>query len=143
MQAAIVLPAAAQCLKQIHLRERSLPVRLTLTGAAAVAGLHGMEVFDFSLILILLGLGSNFGFLGASALVLKCHGNVDKRRVQAFNYFLIFAVRRSARSCQDGSWRAMAGMLSCGLRSSHWRWPWLLCWEPPGAARGSGADSAA
>jgi predicted MFS family arabinose efflux permease len=51
-----------------------------------------MEVFDFSLILILLGLGSNFGFLGASALVLKCHGNVDKRRVQAFNYFLIFAV---------------------------------------------------
>lgn len=65
---------------------------LVLTGAAAVAGLHGMEVFDFSLSLILLGLGWNLGFLGASALVLECHGNVDKRRVQAFNDFLIFAV---------------------------------------------------
>lgn len=44
MQAAIVLPAAAQCLKQIQLRERNLPVRFTVTDSAAVAGLHGMEV---------------------------------------------------------------------------------------------------
>jgi predicted MFS family arabinose efflux permease len=51
-----------------------------------------MEVFDFTLSLILLGLGSNFGFLGASVLVLECRGNVDERRVQAFNDFLIFAV---------------------------------------------------
>lgn len=92
MQAAIVLPSAAQCLNQIQLRERNLPVRFTLTGSAAVTRLHGMEVFDFTLSLILLGLGSNFGFLGASALVLECRGNVDERRVQAFNDFLIFAV---------------------------------------------------
>ena len=65
---------------------------LGLTGAAAVAGLHGMEVFDFSLSLILLGLGWNFGFLGASALVLECPGDVDRKRVQAFNDFLVFAV---------------------------------------------------
>src|SRR5689334_5734186 len=44
---------------------------LALIGAAAVAGLLGQHVAHFWWSLILLGLGWNFGFIGASALVLE------------------------------------------------------------------------
>jgi predicted MFS family arabinose efflux permease len=42
------------------------------------------------LTLVLLGLGWNFGFVGASALVLECHRPEEKTRVQALNDFLVF-----------------------------------------------------
>ncbi|WP_275043321.1 MULTISPECIES: MFS transporter [Stenotrophomonas] len=65
---------------------------LLLTGAAAMAGLQGLEIFDFSLSLVLLGVGWNFGFLGASALVLEYRADADAKRIQALNDFLIFAM---------------------------------------------------
>jgi predicted MFS family arabinose efflux permease len=40
--------------------------------------------------LIVLGLGWNFGFVGASALVLEAHRPSEKNKVQAFNDFLVF-----------------------------------------------------
>jgi len=46
--------------------------------------------FDGSL--ILLGLGWNLGFLGASALVLECHLPEEKTRVQSLNDFIVFGV---------------------------------------------------
>jgi uncharacterized protein (TIGR03382 family) len=37
-----------------------------------------------------LGLGWNFGFVGASALVLETHRPQERNKVQAFNDFLVF-----------------------------------------------------
>ena len=42
--------------------------------------------------LVLLGIGWNFGFLGASALVLECHQPEEKNRVQSLNDFVIFGL---------------------------------------------------
>ena len=39
---------------------------------------------------MVLGLGWNFGFVGASALVLETHLPQEKNKVQAFNDFLVF-----------------------------------------------------
>jgi MFS family permease len=39
-----------------------------------------------------LGLGWNFGFIGASALVLETHQPQEKNKVQAFNDFLVFGM---------------------------------------------------
>lgn len=63
---------------------------LALTALAAIVGLSGVEVEHFWLSLILLGLGWNFGFIGASALVLECHRPEEKARVQSFNDFIVF-----------------------------------------------------
>lgn len=63
---------------------------LLLTGISAVAGLAGADVAHFWLSLILLGVGWNFGFIGASALVLECHRPEEKTRVQSLNDFIIF-----------------------------------------------------
>ena len=65
---------------------------LALIGASAVAGLLGQEVEHFWGSLVLLGLGWNFGFVGASALVLECHRPEERTRVQSLNDFIVFGV---------------------------------------------------
>jgi predicted MFS family arabinose efflux permease len=49
-------------------------------------------VAHFWATLALLGLGWNFGFLGASALVLECHRPEEKTRVQSLNDFIVFGL---------------------------------------------------
>jgi MFS family permease len=65
---------------------------LALLGAAALAGLLGQDVGHFWGSLILLGLGWNFGFIGASALVLECHRPAERARVQSLNDFIVFGM---------------------------------------------------
>jgi MFS family permease len=69
---------------------RVVAAGLALTAAAAATGLAGVDVAHFWVTLILLGLGWNLGFLGASALVLECHRPEERTRVQAFNDFAVF-----------------------------------------------------
>ena len=63
---------------------------LALTAASAAIGLMGVDVAHFWLTLILLGVGWNFGFVGASALVLECHRPEERTRVQSLNDFIVF-----------------------------------------------------
>ncbi|QKX17024.1 MFS transporter [Microbulbifer sp. YPW1] len=72
--------------------ERVMIVGLVLIGISAAVGLRGAEVVHFWWTLILLGLGWNFGFLGASALVLECHTDAEKTRVQSLNDFIVFGL---------------------------------------------------
>lgn len=65
---------------------------MALTALSAAVGLLGIEVTHFWLTLILLGVGWNFGFIGASALVLDCHRPEEKTRVQSFNDFIVFGM---------------------------------------------------
>ncbi|MBO1079321.1 MFS transporter [Roseomonas haemaphysalidis] len=69
---------------------RVVAAGLLLTAAAALAGLAGVDVAHFWLALTLLGLGWNFGFVGASAMVLECHRPEERARVQSFNDFVVF-----------------------------------------------------
>ncbi|MBN9573284.1 MAG: MFS transporter, partial [Alicycliphilus denitrificans] len=55
-------------------------------------GLGGIDVAHFWATLVLLGLGWNFGFLGASALVLECHRPEERTRVQSLNDFIVFGL---------------------------------------------------
>ncbi len=65
---------------------------LSLTGLAAATGLTGIDVTHFWLALVLLGLGWNFGFSGASTLVLECHRPEERTRVQSLNDFIVFGM---------------------------------------------------
>lgn len=65
---------------------------LALTALSAAVGLGGVDIAHFWLALILLGLGWNFGFLGASALVLECHRPEEKTQVQSLNDFIVFGL---------------------------------------------------
>ncbi|WP_207460258.1 MFS transporter [Azospirillum sp. SYSU D00513] len=69
---------------------RMVAAGLALIAAASAAGLAGVDVAHFWVSLILLGLGWNFGFLGASAMVLECHRPEERTRVQSLNDFIVF-----------------------------------------------------
>ncbi|MHB8271373.1 MFS transporter [Bradyrhizobium sp.] len=63
---------------------------LILEAVAAGVGLSGITALHFWATLIVLGIGWNFGFVGASALVLETHRPQERNKVQAFNDFLVF-----------------------------------------------------
>jgi len=86
---------------------RIAAVGLGLIGLSAAVGLGGIEIMHFWWSLILLGVGWNFGFLGASALVLECHRPEEKTRVQSLNDFIVFGLM------------AIGSFLSGGLLSAY------------------------
>lgn len=63
---------------------------LLLIALAAVIGLSGITVAHFWATLILLGIGWNFGFIGATTLVTECYRPEERTKVQAANDFLVF-----------------------------------------------------
>jgi MFS family permease len=63
---------------------------LSLEAAGAAIGLSGVTAMHFWATLIVLGVGWNFSFVGASALVLETHRPQERNKVQAFNDFLVF-----------------------------------------------------
>jgi MFS family permease len=65
---------------------------LTLEAVAATIGLTGITAMHFWATLMVLGIGWNFGFIGASALVLETHLAQERNKVQAFNDFLVFGM---------------------------------------------------
>lgn len=70
--------------------EKVVLAGLALTAAAAMVDLSGIDVAHFWVGLILLGVGWNFGFVGASAMVLQSHRPEERNKVQSFNDFLVF-----------------------------------------------------
>jgi MFS family permease len=65
---------------------------LLLEAGGATIGLTGITALHFWATLIVLGVGWNFGFVGASALVLETHRPQERNKVQAFNDFLVFGM---------------------------------------------------
>jgi predicted MFS family arabinose efflux permease len=69
---------------------RIVAAGLLLEAAGAIIGLSGITAIHFWATLIVIGVGWNFGFVGASALVLETHQPQERNKVQAFNDFLVF-----------------------------------------------------
>jgi MFS family permease len=69
---------------------RVTAVGLVLLGLSAAVGLSGITVAHFWTALILLGVGWNFAFVGATTMVTDCYRPEERNKVQAFNDFLIF-----------------------------------------------------
>jgi predicted MFS family arabinose efflux permease len=70
--------------------ERITGVGLALIAATAVVGIAGVTVAHFWTNLVLLGLGWNLAFIGATTMVTQCHRPQERNKVQSFNDFLIF-----------------------------------------------------
>ena len=98
--------------------------RVVLTGLfllalSAVVGASGITVFHFWADLILLGLGWNFAFIGATTMVTQCHRPDERNKVQAFNDFLIFG------SMALGSFASGKMMATVG-----WEWVNIAAFVP-------------
>ena len=71
---------------------RIVAIGLALEAVAACIGLSGISAMHFWTALVVLGVGWNFGFVGASALVVETHLPAERNKVQAFNDFLVFGM---------------------------------------------------
>jgi predicted MFS family arabinose efflux permease len=70
--------------------ERIVALGLVLILVSAVIGIAGISLWHFWSALILLGVGWNFSFIGATTMVTACHRPSERNKVQAFNDFLVF-----------------------------------------------------
>ncbi len=71
-------------------KEAVIACGLLLLMASSAVALMGTHFALFSLALILLGLGWNFAFIGATALVSDCHASSERPQVQMFNDACVF-----------------------------------------------------
>jgi MFS family permease len=67
-----------------------LMLGLGLLAACGVVALMGIEVMNFTIALVLVGAGWNFGYISATALVTDCHTPEERGKVQAANDLIIF-----------------------------------------------------
>ena len=108
---------------------RIVALGLLLEAAAAAIGLSGITAMHFWATLIVLGVGWNFSFVGASALVLETHRPQERNKVQAFNDFLVFGMMA-------------IGSFSSGQLLANYGWSAVnLVVYPAGAAGACGADA--
>jgi len=76
-----------------------VPILLTghaLFAVAFITALSGVEIWQFSVALILLGVAWNFCFVGGSTLLTAVYSESEKGKVQGLNEFIVFGLSASA-----------------------------------------------
>lgn len=71
-------------------KERVTAIGMAIIAVSAIIALSGVDVGHFWISLTLLGIGWNFGFLGATAMVTDCHSPEERAKVQGANDFIVF-----------------------------------------------------
>lgn len=87
-----------------------------LAGAGGVA-LMGVELENFYIALILLGLGWNFGFIGATAMLQNAHAPEERGRVQGLNDAIVFGCVTIASLASGGLMNCAGGSVTAGWTS--------------------------
>ena len=70
--------------------EKIVAIGLAILAAAGVVALQGVELGNFFVALILLGIGWNFGFIGATTMLAASHEVTERGRMQGLNDLLVF-----------------------------------------------------
>ena len=63
---------------------------LIILAAAGAVALQGVNLENFFVALVLLGVGWNFGFIGATTMLASAHSVEERGRMQGLNDFLVF-----------------------------------------------------
>ena len=93
-------------------KERIVVAGMAILAVCAVTFLAGLSLANFWIGLVLLGVGWNFGFIGATAMLTDCYRPEERARAQGLNDFLVF-----------GS-VALASLMS-GFTLNTFGWDWL------------------
>ena len=85
---------------------RIITAGLFILAAAGMVALAGVELSNFFIALILLGIGWNFGFIGATTLLATAHAAHERGRTQGLNDMIVFG-------CVTLASLASGGLLNC------------------------------
>ena len=70
--------------------EKIVGIGIAILGLAGIVALQGVQLENFYIALILLGIGWNFGFIGATAMLAGAHAPEERGRMQGLNDLLVF-----------------------------------------------------
>jgi MFS family permease len=85
---------------------RIVATGLAILGLAGLVALNGVELTNFFVALVLIGIGWNFGFIGATAMLTAAHAPHERGRVQGMNDAIVFG-------CVTLASLASGGLMNC------------------------------
>jgi len=95
--------------------EKIVASGLVILGLAGVVALTGVTLENFFIALILLGLGWNFGFIGATTMLASAHSTSERGVVQGLNDSIVFG-------CVTMASLASGGLMNCSGGSAVEGW---------------------
>ncbi len=93
---------------------RVVAIGLFILAGAGIVALTGIELFQFFGALILLGLGWNFGFIGATAMLTANHTPEERGRMQGLNDLIVFGGVTLASLSSGGLMNCSGGSVQSG-----------------------------
>ena len=88
---------------------------MTLFLLAVIIAYQGINIWNFYVSLIFIGIGWNFGFIGSTTLLTKSHYPSERGKVQGINDFFVFGF--VALSSITSGW-----LMNCSSSSSQLGW---------------------
>ncbi|MBW4982105.1 MFS transporter [Mameliella sp. CS4] len=95
--------------------EKIMSIGLVILAGAGIVGLSGVNLEQFFVALILLGLGWNFGFIGATTMLAGAHEAHERGRMQGLNDLIVFGGVTFASL-------ASGGLMNCSGGSAQQGW---------------------
>jgi len=94
--------------------ERVIAIGLSILAAAGATAIAGVELENFFIALILLGIGWNFGFIGATTMLTAAQRPEERGRLQGLNDLIVFAGVTTASFSSGGLMNCSGGSVQQG-----------------------------
>ena len=94
--------------------ERIMTTGLVILAGAGAVAMAGVQLENFFAALILLGIGWNFGFIGATTMLTSAHTVQERGRMQGLNDFLVFGGVTLASFSSGGLMNCSGGSVQAG-----------------------------
>ncbi len=94
--------------------EKIVATGLVILAGAGAVGLSGVELEQFFIALVLLGLGWNFGFIGATSMLAGAHRPEERGRMQGLNDLIVFGGVTMASLASGGLMNCSGGTAQAG-----------------------------
>ena len=94
--------------------EKIMTIGLVILAGAGAVAMAGVQLENFFAALILLGIGWNFGFIGATTLLTSAHTDAERGRMQGLNDFLVFGGVTLASFSSGGLMNCSGGSVQAG-----------------------------
>jgi MFS family permease len=91
--------------------EKIMGLGIAILAAAGVVALQGIDLMNFYGALFLLGVGWNFGFIGATTLLASAHSPQERGRMQGMNDLIVFGGVTVASLASGGLMNCIGGDL--------------------------------
>jgi MFS family permease len=94
--------------------ERIIALGLTILAAAGAVAMAGVQLENFFIALVLLGLGWNFGFIGATTMLTTAQRPEERGRLQGLNDLVVFGGVTLASFSSGGLMNCSGGSVQAG-----------------------------